>query len=38
MSVTTTSNYGSMSNAWAHRALLQRSKPMNVHNLFAPES
>ncbi|HUU87118.1 MAG TPA: N4-gp56 family major capsid protein [Candidatus Glassbacteria bacterium] len=34
MSVTTTSNYGSMSNAWAHRALLQRSKPMNVHNLF----
>ena len=34
MSVTTTSNYGSMSNAWAHRALLKRSKPRNVHNLF----
>lgn len=34
MSVSTTSNYGSMSNAWAHRALLQRSKPRNVHNLF----
>lgn len=34
MSVTTTSDYGSMSNAWAHRALLQRSKPRNVHNLF----
>jgi len=34
MSVTTTSNYGSMSNNWAHRALLQRSKPRNVHNLF----
>ena len=32
--VTDTSNYGSMSNAWAHRALLQRSKPRNVHNLF----
>tara|TARA_R110000751_G_scaffold60367_2_gene126044 strand:- start:12749 stop:13648 length:900 start_codon:yes stop_codon:yes gene_type:complete len=23
-----------MSDAWAHRALLQRSKPMHVHNLF----
>jgi N4-gp56 family major capsid protein len=34
MSVTTTSSYGSMSDAWAHRALLQRSKPRNVHNLF----
>lgn len=34
MSVTTTSDYGSMSNAWAHRALLQRSKPRCVHNLF----
>jgi N4-gp56 family major capsid protein len=34
MGVTTTSNYGSMSDRWAHRALLQRSKPMNVHNLF----
>ena len=32
--VTDTSAYGSMSNAWAHRALLQRSKPRNVHNLF----
>ena len=34
MTVTTTANYGSMSDAWAHRALLQRSKPRNVHNLF----
>jgi N4-gp56 family major capsid protein len=34
MSVTTTSGYGSMSDAWAHRALLQRSKPRCVHNLF----
>lgn len=34
MSVTTTSNYGSMSDRWAHRSLLQRSKPRNVHNLF----
>lgn len=34
MSVTTTSGYGSMSDRWAHRALLQRSKPMCVHNLF----
>ena len=33
-SVTTTSGYGSMSDSWAHRALLQRSKPNNVHNLF----
>lgn len=32
--VTTTSGYGSMSDSWAHRALLQRSKPHNVHNLF----
>lgn len=34
MTVTTTSNYGSMADKWAHRALLQRSKPRNVHNLF----
>ena len=34
MSVTTTSSYGSMSDRWAHRALLQRSKPRNIHNLF----
>jgi len=34
MTVTTTSTYGSMSDRWAHRALLQRSKPRNVHNLF----
>lgn len=34
MSITTTSGYGSMSDRWAHRALLQRSKPRNVHNLF----
>jgi N4-gp56 family major capsid protein len=34
MAVTTTSDYGSMSDRWAHRALLQRSKPRNVHNLF----
>lgn len=33
-SVTTTAQYGSMSDRWAHRALLQRSKPRNVHNLF----
>lgn len=33
-SVTTTSEYGSMADSWAHRALLQRSKPKNVHNLF----
>lgn len=33
-SVTTTSQYGSMADRWAHRALLQRSKPYNVHNLF----
>jgi len=32
--VTNTSAYGSMSDAWAHRALLQRSKPRNVHNMF----
>jgi N4-gp56 family major capsid protein len=32
--VTTTSGYGSMSNSWAHRSLLQRPKPHNVHNLF----
>jgi len=34
MGVTTTTQYGSMSDRWAHRALLQRSKPRNVHNLF----
>src|SRR3990167_849638 len=34
MSITTTSNYGSMSDAWAHRALLQRAKPNCIHNLF----
>jgi N4-gp56 family major capsid protein len=34
MAVTTTATYGSMSDRWAHRALLQRSKPMCVHNLF----
>ena len=34
MSVTTTSNYGSMADRWAHRALLQRSKPRCIHNLF----
>lgn len=34
MSVTTTSGYGSMSDRWAHRALLQRSKPRCVHNMF----
>ncbi len=33
-SVTTTAQYGSMADRWAHRALLQRSKPRNVHNLF----
>ncbi len=33
-SMTTTSEYGSMADRWAHRALLQRSKPANVHNLF----
>lgn len=35
MSVTTTEGYGSMADSWAHRALLQRSKPRNVHNLFS---
>ena len=34
MGVTTTTEYGSMADRWAHRALLQRSKPRNVHNLF----
>jgi len=33
-SVTTTEGYGSMSDSWAHRALLQRSKPNIVHNNF----
>jgi len=35
--VTDTTTYGSMTNAWAHRALLQRAKPRNIHNLFAKE-
>lgn len=34
MNVTTTQSYGSMSDRWAHRALLQRSKPKNIHNQF----
>jgi len=34
MTVTTTSNYGSMADSWAHRALLQRPKPFLIHNLF----
>ena len=34
MAVTTTTEYGSMADRWAHRALLQRSKPHNIHNLF----
>ena len=34
MSVTTTNQYGSMSDRWAHRALLQRKAPRCVHNLF----
>jgi len=34
MSITTTSTYGSMADRWAHRALLQRSKPRCIHNLF----
>ena len=34
MTVTTTANYSSMADKWAHRALLQRSKPFCVHNLF----
>jgi N4-gp56 family major capsid protein len=34
MAVTTTATYGSMADRWAHRALLQRSKPRCVHNLF----
>ncbi len=33
-SITTTNQYGSMTDAWAHRALLQRTKPKHVHNLF----
>ena len=37
MTVTTTSNYGSMSDSWAHRALLQRAKPRNIHGLLAKE-
>ena len=32
--VTDTSGYGSMNSSWAYRALLQRSKPSNIHNLF----
>lgn len=34
MTVTDSAVYGSMTDAWAHRALLQRSKPRNVHGLF----
>lgn len=34
MAVVTTDTYGSMADRWAHRALLQRSKQRNVHNLF----
>lgn len=34
MTVTSSSNYGSMVDAWAHRALLVRPKPHNVHTLF----
>ena len=34
MSITTTNQYGSMSDSWAHRALLQRSKASNLHNMF----
>lgn len=33
MSVTTTSSYGTMTDSWAQRALLQRSKPRNIHNI-----
>jgi N4-gp56 family major capsid protein len=32
--VTETSGYGTMTDSWAHRALLQRPKPRNIHNLF----
>lgn len=34
MGVTDTNAYGSMADSWAHRALLNRPKPHNVHNLF----
>jgi len=34
MTVTTTAGYGSMSDSWAHRALLQRSKPRCIHNIL----
>lgn len=34
MTVTTTSNYGSMGDSWAHRALLVRSKPRNIHSIL----
>lgn len=34
MTITTTATYGTMADRWAHRALLQRSKPRNIHNLF----
>jgi len=33
-SITTTAQYGSMDESWAHRALLQRDKQRNIHNLF----
>jgi len=34
MTVTNSTGYGTMTDAWAHRALLQRSKPANIHNDF----
>lgn len=37
MTVTTTTNYGTMTDSWAQRALLIRSKPRNIHNLFGKE-
>lgn len=35
--VTTSSDYGSLSDNWAHRALLKRPKPEFVHNIFCTE-
>jgi len=37
MTVTDTSSYGTMTDSWAQRALLIRSKPRNIHNLFGKE-
>lgn len=37
MTVTDTSVYGTMTDSWAQRALLIRSKPRNIHNLFGKE-